>query len=115
MVVKRVHVYCILVGFVAAFNLLAVDMPDEVPFEEGKGPPAANVGDGWCLVTIPACFKTVTRQQQVQPATHFFENGACEVRDADGAGPSGSREDEDPLRTGSVQDGDRKSAGQAGI
>jgi len=70
---KRIGASCLMLAFVASLNLFAADQADEMPFDEGKGPPPANVGEGWCLVTIPATFKSVTRQQQIQPAAHFFE------------------------------------------
>lgn len=39
---------------------------EEVPFEEGKGPPAAAPGETWCLVEKPATYKTVTNQVKVR-------------------------------------------------
>ncbi|MCZ7645148.1 MAG: hypothetical protein M5U26_07665 [Planctomycetota bacterium] len=58
-------------ALVLSYGVRAADNADEVPFEEGKGPPAAKAGEGWCLVTKPAVYKTVTEQITVQPATHY--------------------------------------------
>jgi hypothetical protein len=50
-----------------------VSAPDEVPFVEGAPPPAAQPGDAWCLITVPATYKTVTEQVQIRPATFYME------------------------------------------
>jgi len=50
-----------------------VSTPDEVPFVEGAPPPDAKPGDAWCLVTVPATYKTVTEQVQIRPATFYME------------------------------------------
>lgn len=55
-------------------SLYAEDMAGDVPFEEGKEPPPCKPGEGWCLVTIPATYKIVTRQQEVQAATSFAQS-----------------------------------------
>lgn len=70
---KSLAVFSVL-ALVLACGVQAADAtPNEVPFEEGKGPPPAKPGDGWCLVTIPAKYKTVTEQVTVQPATHYTQ------------------------------------------
>jgi hypothetical protein len=57
----------------AVCGSFAADLPDEVPFVEGEAPPAAKIGEAWCLVTKPATYKVVTEQMLIQPATFFME------------------------------------------
>lgn len=58
------------VGYVALVAAAWAGSPgyatEEVPFEEGKGPPAAAPGETWCLVERPATYKTVTNQVKVR-------------------------------------------------
>lgn len=60
-------------GIFAADAAKPVSTPDEVPFVEGAPPPDAKPGDAWCLVTVPATYKTVTEQVQIRPATFYME------------------------------------------
>jgi hypothetical protein len=46
---------------------------EEVPYTEGSRPPASGPGECWCLVTIPAQYKTVTEQCQVSPPSCTWE------------------------------------------
>jgi len=45
----------------------------EVLFVEGKGPPPAEAGGEWCLITRPAATKTVTEQVLIRPETFYVE------------------------------------------
>src|SRR6185295_18319991 len=47
--------------------------PVEVPYTGGKHPPNAKPGEVWCIVTIPAQFKTVCEQVCVKPPSCTFE------------------------------------------
>lgn len=60
------------VALVASFAVCAADS-EEMPFKEGEGPPAAKPGEMWCLQVKPACYKQVTEQVLIQPATFFME------------------------------------------
>lgn len=73
MISKRWGMCCIVAALVASANIFAADQADEVPFEEGKEPPACKPGEGWCLVTKPATYKTVSKQVEVQKASFYME------------------------------------------
>jgi hypothetical protein len=60
----------VLLTFMMAF---AVHAEEEVPFVQGEGPPNAKPGEAWCLVRKPACYKTVSEQVCVSPATTYLE------------------------------------------
>src|SRR5579862_9219979 len=53
----------------AAGSCFAVD---EIEYREGSRPPAAP-GEVWCLVTLPAQYKTVSERCMVAPASCRYE------------------------------------------
>ena len=52
---------------------------DEIAYTEGSRPPAGP-GEVWCLVELPAQFKTVSEQVMVQPESCTFETVPAEFR-----------------------------------
>jgi len=58
-------------------------MPENVPFEEGKNPPAPVPGRAWCIITEPAQYKQETDTVEIAPATFYMEQIPAEYEERD--------------------------------
>lgn len=78
---RKILLVSVVFSIFAVSAYCAETVPENVPFAEGKQPPAPVVGRAWCLVTNPAVYKKVEEKIEISPATFYFEQVPAEYKE----------------------------------